>query len=60
MAGGAAAPIGVYDAALHRREALMGKSGPGALVKNGRVFSIALFATIGGLLYGLNSQWIFE
>lgn len=47
-----AAP-GIYDAALQRRQALMGKSGPAALVKNFRVFSIAMFACIGGLLYGV-------
>lgn len=43
---------GIYDAALLRRQALMGASGPGALLKNFRVFCIALFACIGGLLYG--------
>lgn len=51
--GGGGAP-GFYDAALQRREAMMGKSGPGALVKNFRVFSIACFACIGGVLYGYN------
>jgi MFS family permease len=51
-----AAP-GIYDAALQRRQALMGKSGPAALVKNFRVFSIAMFACIGGLLYGMGSQF---
>jgi hypothetical protein len=45
---------GVYDVALKRRQALMGASGPLALVKNFRVFSIAMFACIGGLLYGYN------
>jgi hypothetical protein len=43
-----------YDAALHRRQALMGKSGARALIKNFRVFSIAAFACIGGVLYGYN------
>jgi len=33
---------------------LMGASGPRALVKNFKVFSIAMFACIGGLLYGYN------
>jgi hypothetical protein len=47
------APPGIYDAVLKRREALMGKSGPAALVKNYRVMMIAMFACIGGLLYGL-------
>ena len=51
--GGAGAP-GFYDAALQRRQAMMGKSGPAALVKNFRVFSIACFACIGGVLYGYN------
>ncbi|ROW14260.1 hypothetical protein VPNG_04307 [Cytospora leucostoma] len=44
----------LYDVALHRREALMGTSGPMALVKNARVFAIASFACIGGVLYGYN------
>ena len=52
MAGGAAPAAGIYDAALLRRQAMMGKSGPAALLKNGRVFMIAMFACIGGLLYG--------
>lgn len=43
---------GFYDAALQRRQALMGKSGPAALMKNFRVMMIAMFACIGGLLYG--------
>lgn len=53
-----AAPISdgnaVYDAVLHRRQALMGASGARALVKNFRVFAIASFACIGGVLYGYN------
>src|SRR5699024_11931598 len=32
----------------------LGDSGPAALVKNMRVFSIASFACIGGVLYGYN------
>ena len=44
MGGGGAAPAG-FDAALERRQALMGKSGPRALVKNFKVFRIALFAS---------------
>lgn len=55
MVAGASA-TGFYDAALLRRQALMGDSGPAALVKNFRVFSIAMFACIGGLLYGLPSH----
>jgi len=52
--GGAAGTAGIFDAALHKREALMGKSGPSALVKNFKVFRIAAFACIGGVLYGYN------
>ncbi|KAI5917907.1 putative hexose transport-related protein [Camillea tinctor] len=44
----------VYDAALKRRQNMMGASGPMALVKNFKVFQIALFACIGGVLYGYN------
>lgn len=43
----------VYDAALRRRQDLMLPSGPMAL-KNMRVFPIAAFACIGGVLYGYN------
>lgn len=50
---------GVYDVALKRRQALMGASGPLAIVKNGRVAMIATFACIGGLLYGYN-QGVFS
>lgn len=53
MAGGAVGGAG-FDAALARRQALMGKSGPRALLKNMKVFSIALFACLGGVLYGYN------
>jgi hypothetical protein len=54
MVGGADGGAGFYDAALTRRQALMGASGPRALVKNFKVFSIAAFACIGGVLYGYN------
>ncbi|KAI4703463.1 hypothetical protein J4E89_010039 [Alternaria sp. Ai002NY15] len=46
-------------AALARRQALAGASGPMALVKNARVFGIACFACLGGLLYGYN-QGVFS
>ncbi|KAL2132687.1 hypothetical protein VTI74DRAFT_3526 [Chaetomium olivicolor] len=54
MGAGGDAGAGFYDAALHKRQAMMGKSGPAALVKNFRVFRIAAFACIGGVLYGYN------
>ena len=40
--------------ALERRIALQGQAGPMALVKNAKVFGIACFACLGGLLYGYN------
>ncbi|KAH7078638.1 MFS sugar transporter-like protein [Paraphoma chrysanthemicola] len=46
-------------AALARRKALSGASGPMALLKNLRVFGIACFACLGGLLYGYN-QGVFS
>ena len=55
----AAATVGTFDVALNRRKALMGDSGPYALIQNAKVFSIALFACIGGLLYGYN-QGVFS
>ncbi|GAB1317759.1 Hexose transport-related protein [Madurella fahalii] len=52
--GGNVGSAAIYDAALHKRQAMMGKSGPMALVKNFRVFRVAAFACIGGVLYGYN------
>ncbi|KAF9774917.1 hypothetical protein IL306_007027, partial [Fusarium sp. DS 682] len=51
---GATTTGGGYDAALERRKALMGDSGARALIKNFKVFRIAAFACIGGVLYGYN------
>lgn len=47
------------DAALKHRLELQGRSGPQALLKNFRVFLIASFACLGGLLYGYN-QGVFS
>jgi hypothetical protein len=47
------------DAALKRRMALAGSSGPMAFVQNLRVVGIAMFACLGGLLYGYN-QGVFS
>lgn len=47
------------DAAVQQRMQLAGKAGPQALVRNFRVFLIACFACIGGLLYGYN-QGVFS
>ncbi|KAI1770299.1 putative hexose transport-related protein [Hypoxylon cercidicola] len=54
MVAGGDTGAAVYNAALKRRQAMMGASGPMALVKNFKVFRIALFACIGGILYGYN------
>jgi len=55
--GGGAAEF--EAAALARRKALSGASGPMALLKNLKVFGIACFACLGGLLYGYN-QGVFS
>lgn len=47
------------DAALKRRMALAGSSGPLAIFQNLRVVGIAMFACLGGLLYGYN-QGVFS
>jgi hypothetical protein len=54
MGGGATTSSAFYDAALEKRQQLMGASGARALVKNFKVFRIAAFACIGGVLYGYN------
>ncbi|RKL04572.1 hypothetical protein BFJ68_g10967 [Fusarium oxysporum] len=47
--GVATTAVGTYDAALQRRQALMGASGARALVKNWKVARIAAFACIGDM-----------
>ncbi|KAK5123412.1 hypothetical protein LTR85_002844 [Meristemomyces frigidus] len=47
------------QAALQRRQALQGSAGPAALIRNAKVFGIACFACLGGLLYGYN-QGVFS
>lgn len=47
------------DAAAQRRRELAGVSGPAALVRNLKVFGIACFACLGGLVYGYN-QGVFS
>ena len=51
------APIsdsGIESSALFRRQALTRASGPVALITNIKVFGIACFACLGGLVYGYN------
>lgn len=50
---------GAQSAALEKRKQLAGASGPAALIKNFKVFGIACFACLGGLLYGYN-QGVFS
>ena len=45
--------------AYARRKSLAGDTGPLALLKNLRVFGVACFACLGGLLYGYN-QGVFS
>jgi len=54
MAGGAAGGLTSV-----RRKTLAGKSGWAGLVHNRRIFAIAVFASLGGLLYGYN-QGVFS
>jgi len=56
---GSMATSGVGAAALERRRALQGASGWAGLVHNRRIFAIAVFASLGGLLYGYN-QGVFS
>ncbi|GLB40433.1 putative major facilitator superfamily, sugar transporter (TC 2.A.1.1) family protein [Lyophyllum shimeji] len=57
MAGGA--DLGSGQFAAQRRKALAGRSGWAGLVHNRRIFAIAVFASLGGLLYGYN-QGVFS
>jgi MFS family permease len=52
-------PSQFSDAALQHRMALAGAGGPKTILKNLRVFGVACFACIGGLLYGYN-QGVFS
>lgn len=52
-------PSGLDRAAIEKRLAMQGATGPMGLIKNIRVFGICLFACLGGLLYGYN-QGIFS
>ncbi|KAI0710230.1 general substrate transporter [Earliella scabrosa] len=54
MAGGGANII-----ASNRRRTLAGPSGWAGLLANGRIFAMAVFASLGGLLYGYN-QGVFS
>lgn len=50
MAVGTATAAGQDNAALIRRKALAGPSGPAGLIQNAKVFGMALFACLGGYL----------
>jgi len=49
----------INNATLERRLALQGKSGAVGLIHNRRIFAVAVFASLGGLLYGYN-QGVFS
>lgn len=51
--------VDVQGVAANRRKQLAGKSGWAGLVSNLRVLAIAIFASLGGLLYGYN-QGVFS
>ncbi|RDB25793.1 MFS glucose transporter mfs1 [Hypsizygus marmoreus] len=57
MVGGA--DLGPTSLATTRRKALAGQSGWAGLVHNRKIFAIAIFASLGGLLYGYN-QGVFS
>lgn len=57
MAGGV--DLGASPYTAERRRALAGKSGWAGLVHNRKIFAIAVFASLGGLLYGYN-QGVFS
>ncbi|KAG6908544.1 hypothetical protein DXG01_004177 [Tephrocybe rancida] len=57
MAGGV--DLGGNQLTATRRRSLAGKSGWAGLVHNRRIFAIAVFASLGGLLYGYN-QGVFS
>ncbi|KAF9048607.1 general substrate transporter [Panaeolus papilionaceus] len=57
MAGGTTSQAGGF--AAERRKNLAGQSGWAGLVQNRKVFMIAVFASLGGLLYGYN-QGVFS
>lgn len=44
----------IDEAIAARRAELAGKSGLAGLIQNGKTFSIAVFASLGGLVYGYN------
>jgi hypothetical protein len=50
---------GFEAAAAERRRQMTGATGPSALLRNIKVFGIACFACLGGLLYGYN-QGVFS
>ncbi|KAL1956883.1 hypothetical protein VTO42DRAFT_6731 [Malbranchea cinnamomea] len=59
MAGGGDASAALNAAAEARKKILARPSGPAGLVQNGKVFGVAVFACLGGLLYGYN-QGVFS
>jgi hypothetical protein len=54
MAGGGDTGAAMNAAALARRQALAGPSGPAGLLENMKVFGIAMFACLGGYVNSIN------
>lgn len=57
------APGTAENAVSAKRAQIAGKSGIKGLISNGKTFSVALFASLGGLVYGCEyeyrlSEWI--
>ncbi|RJE20171.1 transporter [Aspergillus sclerotialis] len=48
------APVAGENAVSAKRAQIAGKSGIKGLISNGKTFSVALFASLGGLVYGYN------
>lgn len=59
MGGAVEAGVGADKAAMIRRQKLSGPSGPAGLIANKKVAGIAIFACLGGFLYGYN-QGVFS
>lgn len=46
------APVAGENAVSAKRAQIAGKTGIKGLINNGKAFSVALFASLGGLVYG--------
>lgn len=58
--GGDAGAAAMNAAALARRQALAGPSGPAGLMQNLKVFGIAMFACLGGYVFSLRFASLYD